>query len=107
MRSRRGRDEPPYILEKEDCMPNTLETAGEYLAEAAHKASGAASAFAEATTDAVNAARRTGKQVGAAAEEFMDDTTERIKRHPRESVAATFATGLILGICIGWLIGRK
>lgn len=88
-------------------MPNTLEATGEYLAEAAHKASRAASAFAEATTDAIDAARRTGKQVGVAAEEFMDDTTEWIKRHPTGSVAATFGTGLIVGIFIGWLIGRK
>jgi ElaB/YqjD/DUF883 family membrane-anchored ribosome-binding protein len=89
-------------------MPNTvLERTEAQIAEAAHKASRAANAIAEAAEDAVSRAKRTGKQFGDAAEELMDDTTQRIKRHPAESVVATFAMGLVTGILIGWLIGRK
>ncbi len=89
-------------------MPNTVfERTGEHIAEAAHKASRAADAIAEAAEDAIGVAKRTGKQFNDAAEELLDDTTQRIKRHPAEAVVATFAMGLIAGVLIGWIIGRK
>jgi len=92
----------------EDPMPNTVfERTGEHITESAHKASRAADAIAEAAEDAIGVARRTGKQFNDAAEELLDDTTQRIKRHPAEAVVATFAMGLIAGVLIGWIIGRK
>jgi ElaB/YqjD/DUF883 family membrane-anchored ribosome-binding protein len=92
----------------EDPMPNTVfERTEEHITEAAHKASRAANAIAEAAENAIGTAKRTGKQVGDAAEELMDDTTQRIKRHPVETVVATYTLGLVTGILIGWIIGRR
>jgi ElaB/YqjD/DUF883 family membrane-anchored ribosome-binding protein len=84
-----------------------LERTGEQIAETARKASRATSAMADAFEDGVEAARRAAKQGGDAAEEFMDDTTKRLQRHPIETVAATFAIGIAAGILIGWMVKRR
>jgi hypothetical protein len=51
--------------------------------------------------------RRAAKQGGDAAEEFLNDTTQRIQRHPVLIVAATFAVGFTAGALIGWMIKRR
>jgi uncharacterized protein YacL len=38
---------------------------------------------------------------------MMDDTTQRVKRHPVETVVATFTLGLIVGGLISWMVLRK
>ena len=52
-------------------------------------------------------AKRVGKHSSDAAEEFMDDTQERIKRHPVESMTMAFAVGVLIGGFISWLSRRK
>jgi ElaB/YqjD/DUF883 family membrane-anchored ribosome-binding protein len=84
-----------------------LEKTAEHIAESAHHASRATSAVADAIEDGVGVIRRAAKQGGDAAEEFLDDTTQRIQRHPMLTVAATFAAGLTLGSIIGWMIKRR
>jgi len=86
---------------------SVLDRTGEQIAETARKASRATSAIADAFEDGVEAARRAAKQGGDAAEEFLDDTTKRLQRHPIETVAATFATGVAVGILIGWMAKRR
>jgi hypothetical protein len=86
---------------------SVLERTGEQIAETARKASRATSAVADAFDDGVAAARRVAKQSGDAAEEFMDDTTKRLQRHPVETMAATFAIGIAEGVVICWMIKRK
>ena len=84
-----------------------LERTGEQIAETARKASRATSAMADAFEDGVEAAKRVAKHSGDAAEEFVDDTTKRLQRHPIETVAATFAIGIAAGILIGWMVKRR
>jgi hypothetical protein len=55
----------------------------------------------------VEAARRVAKHGGDAAEEFLNDTTKRLQRHPIETVAATLAIGVFAGIVIGWMVKRR
>lgn len=86
---------------------SVLERTGDQVAETARKASRAASAVADALEDGVGAARRVAKQGGDAAEEFIDDTTKRLQRHPIETVVTTFAVGIGLGVLIGWTIRRR
>ena len=86
---------------------SVLERTGEQITETARKASRVTSAIADAFEDGVEAARRAAKQGGDAAEEFMDDTTKRLQRHPIETVAATFAMGVAAGILIGWMLKRR
>ncbi len=86
---------------------SVLDRTGEQIAETARKASRASSAVAAALEDGVEVARRAAKHGGDAAEEFLDDTTKRLQRHPIETVAATFAIGVFAGIMIGWMAKRR
>ena len=86
---------------------SVLERTGDQVAETARKASRAASAVGDALEDGVGVARRVAKQGGDAAEEFIDDTTKRLQRHPIETVVTTFAIGIAVGILVGWTIKRR
>ncbi len=89
-------------------MPQTvLEQAGEHIAESVRNASSVTSAVADAMEDGVGAARRVVKQGGDAAEEFFDDTTKRVQRHPIETVIMSLAAGMTVGIMIGWMMKRR
>lgn len=89
-------------------MPQSvLEQAGEHIAESTRKVSRATSAVADAFEASVEAARRAAKQGGDAAEEFLDDTTKRLQRHPIETVVTTFAMGIAAGILIAWMVKRR
>ncbi len=84
-----------------------MERTAEHIGESARQASRATSAIADAIGDGVGVARQAAKQGGDAAEEFLNDTTQRIQRHPVLTVAASFAIGLAAGTLIGWMIKRK
>ena len=83
------------------------ERAAEHIADSAHQASRATSAVAEALEDGVGVVRRAAKRGGDAAEEFLDDTTLRIQRHPVLTVATTFAVGFTAGALVGWMMKRR
>ena len=84
-----------------------LERTAEHIAETAQHASRATSAVADAIEDGVGVVRRAARQGGDAAEEFLNDTTQRIERHIVLTVAATFAVGFTTGALLGWLIKRR
>jgi uncharacterized protein YacL len=63
--------------------------------------------MAEAIDEGVGAIKLAVKRSGDLAEEMMDDTTQRVKRHPVETVVATFTLGLIVGGLISWMVSRK
>ena len=89
-------------------MPQSvLERAGDHIAESARKASRTTSAVVDAIEDGVGAAKRVAKQGCDAAEEFLDDTTKRLQRHPIETVVASLAVGVVVGILIGWAMKRR
>ena len=67
----------------------------------------ATTAMAEALEDGIHAVKRVGKTGSDAAEEFIDDTKERIKRHPAGTIVIAFAVGFALGGLIDALIRRK
>jgi len=87
--------------------PTILERTAEHFAESAHQASRATSAVADAIEDGVGVVRRAAKQGGDAAEEFLNDSTQRIQRHPMLTVATTFAVAFTAGAFIGWMIRRR
>jgi ElaB/YqjD/DUF883 family membrane-anchored ribosome-binding protein len=86
---------------------NILENADEQVAESIHKFSRATSAMANAIGEGIGVIKRAVKRSGDVAEELMDDTTQRVKRHPAETIAATFALGLVAGVFIGWMMKRR
>ena len=84
-----------------------VERTAEHIAESAHQASRATSAIADAIEDGVGAVTRAAKQGGDAAEQFLDDTTQRLQRHLVLTVATTFAVGVAAGTLIGWMLKRR
>jgi hypothetical protein len=84
-----------------------LERTAEHIAESAHQASRATSAVADAIEGGVGVVRRAAKQGGDAAEEFLNDTTQRLQRHLVLTIATTFAVGFTAGTLIGWMMKRR
>jgi len=84
-----------------------LENADEQVAESIRKLTRATSAMAEAIDEGTDVIKHTIKRSGDVAEELLEDTTQRIKRHPVETMAATFTLGVIVGGLIGWLVARR
>jgi ElaB/YqjD/DUF883 family membrane-anchored ribosome-binding protein len=83
------------------------ERTAERVGESVRQASCATSAIADAIDDGVRVVRRAAKQGGDAAEEILNDTTERIQRHPVLTVATSFAVGITAGTLIGWMLRRR
>lgn len=83
------------------------EGTAEHVSDSVHQASRATNAVADAIGNGVGAVRRAAKQGGDAAQEFLNDTTQRIRRHPGLTVATTFAVGFTAGAFIGWMIKRR
>lgn len=84
-----------------------LERADEQVAESMRKLTKATSAMADAIDESVGVIKHAVKRSGDAAEELLDDTTQRVKRHPIETMAATFAVGVLVGSFVGWLMSRR
>ena len=66
-----------------------------------------AAAMGEHFAHGVDLAKKIGRTTSDAAEELMDDTSLRIKRHPAETVVGAFAAGILLGGFISWMLRRK
>ncbi len=84
-----------------------LEKADEQVAESFRKLTRATSAMADAIDESVGVIKHAVKKSGDVAEELMDDTTQRVKRHPIETMAMTFAVGVLVGTFIGWAASRR
>jgi len=89
-------------------MSQTLvEKAGEHITQSVREASRVTAAFADAVSDGVEVAKRAAKQGGDAAEDFVNDSTQRIRRNPLAAVAATLLAGLAVGMLAGLSLRRK
>ncbi|HEY1677803.1 MAG TPA: hypothetical protein VGG04_08860 [Candidatus Sulfotelmatobacter sp.] len=83
---------------------SVIDKAAEHITDSAPQASRATSTIADAIQDGVGVAKRAAKQGSDAAEEFLNDTTQRIQRRPMLTVATTFVVGFAAGAAIGWMI---
>jgi hypothetical protein len=84
-----------------------VERTAEQIGKSVRQASGATGAVADAIEDGVGAMKRAAKQSGDAAEEFLNDATLRLQRHPVLTVATTFAVGFTAGTLMGWILKRR
>jgi ElaB/YqjD/DUF883 family membrane-anchored ribosome-binding protein len=88
-------------------MENILGKVDAQVAESIRKLSRATTAMADSIDEGAVVIQRAIKRSGDMAEELMDDTTQRVKRHPIETIAATLAFGLVAGAFIGWMMNRR
>jgi len=86
---------------------NVLDKAETQVAASIHRLSRASSVMADAIDESVGVIKHAVKRSGDVAEELMDDAAQRVKRHPVETMAATFALGMVAGAFIGWMIRRR
>jgi hypothetical protein len=84
-----------------------LEEADEQVAESIRKLTRATSEMADVIDEGVGVIKHAVKRSGDAAEELMDDATQRVKRHPIATMAATFTLGVFVGGIIGWAVSRR
>ena len=85
----------------------TFEHMCHQIDDTAHKATQAASALTDALENSVVAVRRAAKQGTEAATDFLYDTKKRMQRQPFQTVAVTFAAGIVAGSAISWIVRRK
>ncbi|MGI9101949.1 MAG: hypothetical protein ACR2IF_05850 [Terriglobales bacterium] len=88
-------------------MATTAEKVTDNISQTMHKVKHATSTLAGTIDDAVDTAKHIGKRSSDAAEELMDDTVLRIKRHPTETVVGAFVLGVIAGGLIDYVIRRR
>ncbi len=74
-----------------------FERADEQVAESIRKLSRATSAMADAINEGTRIIKHTIKHGGDTAEELLEDATQRVKRHPVGTMAATFTRGVLVG----------
>jgi ABC-type transporter Mla subunit MlaD len=86
---------------------SAFETLGQQMDDTVRNATRAASAVGDVLEDGVIAAQRAAKRGTCAATELLDDTKKSLQRHPRETAAAIFATGVAAGVAISWILRRK
>lgn len=84
-----------------------VEKAGDHIAQSVHEASRITSEAADAVAEGVNVAKCAVKQGRDVAEDFVNDSTRRIKRNPLVAVATTLVAGLALGMLAGLSMRRK
>jgi hypothetical protein len=84
-----------------------MDKTDEGVDESIRRLSHATASMAEAIDDGVNVIRLAVKRSGDLAEEIMDDTSQRVKRHPVETLVGVLTVGFLSGALIGWMIGRK
>jgi ElaB/YqjD/DUF883 family membrane-anchored ribosome-binding protein len=84
-----------------------MDKVSDQIAQSAQRISRAAEAFADVLDEGIDVTKRAVKHSGDALEELMDDSTQRMKRHPLETMAMTFAAGVGVGVLLGWLMKRR
>lgn len=84
-----------------------FERADEQVADSIRKLTRATSAMADAIDQGTRVIKHAIKHSGDTAEELLDDATQRVKRHPVETMAATFTLGIVVGGLLGWLVARR
>lgn len=76
---------------------SVVDTTTDYISDSARKASQFTSSAADVIEDGLDTAKRAARDSCDAIEEFVHDTTRRVKRRPMESVLLALAVGIAFG----------
>lgn len=79
---------------------------GAKVARAGFEAERFKDSVSHAVEDTVSAAKRAAKQGRYAVEDFVDEATYSVKRHPLQSVGLTFGIAFTLGAMCGLALSR-
>ncbi len=60
----------------------------------------------EKMQEGVEVSKRAWRNLRTRADDLLDDATHGVKRHPWQSVGASLATGVLIGLGAGFLLGR-
>jgi ElaB/YqjD/DUF883 family membrane-anchored ribosome-binding protein len=60
----------------------------------------------DAIEDAIHMGKRAVRRSLRTLEDVSDDGVRYVRRQPLEAVARTVGTGLLVGLTVGWLVGR-
>jgi len=88
-------------------LQSVLERAGEHVADSARKLHEQRQPLLMHLKMALEWRSVSQKHGCDAAEEFLDDTTKRLQRHPTEAVVVSLAVGVAVGIVIGFAMKRR
>lgn len=89
-------------------MPATvLEKTGEQIEETVSKAGRMTAKIGETLHERLDEAKLIAKRQVHAAEEAIDQTKLKIRKHPVETVVGTLIVGIATGMLLGWVLRRK
>jgi ElaB/YqjD/DUF883 family membrane-anchored ribosome-binding protein len=81
---------------------SVVDQADNYIGETVRKVSQFSSTVADAAQDSLSTAKRAVEDGRDAVEDFVRDTSKRVKRRPIESVLIS----MVIGVAFGFLMGR-
>ena len=84
-----------------------VERATDNVVESAQQASRATDAIADVIDNSVEPVKHTAKQGCDVAEEFLNETACRLRRHLALTVVATLTTGVVAGVLIGRVLRQR
>ncbi|HEY1804425.1 MAG TPA: hypothetical protein VGG45_08075 [Terracidiphilus sp.] len=81
---------------------SVMDKTNEYIGESVRKTSEFTASVADAVEDGLTAAKRAARKGQEAMDDFVGDTSKRVKRSPIQSVLISLA----VGVAFGFLVGR-
>ena len=87
-------------------MDSPVAQVGERLEEMAQNASRFKSSLADAVEDNLHRARRAARRTRHGAEDLIENTAHKVKRHPFDAVGIAAGAGLAIGFLVGWAVKR-
>lgn len=89
-------------------MPATvIEKTSQQIEETVDKAGRMTAKIGETLHEHLDEARLLAKRQVHAAEEALDETKRKIRKHPVETVVGTLIVGVATGMLLGWVLKRK
>ncbi len=77
------------------------------LAKVGCEAADLTSKATNAAQDGITAAKKTVRKGWRAGEDFIDEATIAVKRHPLKSIGIAFGVAFAVGTLTGWLVRRR
>jgi ElaB/YqjD/DUF883 family membrane-anchored ribosome-binding protein len=84
-----------------------LDEVRDHIAESSKHIDQAKAVVNDACEDFVRKSKRAVKAGHGAAQDFVDNAEHTVKRYPKSAVATGVMTGIILGLCLRWVLASR